>query len=491
MRVKWINELVDGNGDYLPHLLPVDPTLHWANPPGGTTSGTAGRRSRRRPVATRVRCRSSRMCTALSAWPTTATAMQKPGICLPPNNIPAGYATEGTWYEFFAGKAAGRIRRRAGGPGSRRSSTRTGPCLDDLVPRPRARHDPAERVCRPGRLLHHPRRPGRGRRGARQRDRRPGVACRARRRGRTTSSRPTSPTGRSRSRSRTARSIPTARSSIPDSRVFFDGIVRDLHPRGRVLADLEPRVLRQHDHGQRQHLAVPDSGAAPLPVPLPQRLPVALPHPRLRRDPRRRGMADRERGRVPRRAGEPHRRSTRTGCSMALAERADMIVDFSNVPAGNYVLGNVGPDEPFGGGDPGDDFEVADPGTTGQVMQFRVVPAVERRDTTPPQFLQLPAITPLPAATVTRQLALIEEASEGPTTRRRGRGPGRGAARHGRCRRAWTAARVDGPGDREPGRRRDRDLGDLQHHRRRPPDAHPRDRVRGGQPRGSRPERRR
>ena len=37
---------------------------------------------------------------------------------------------------------------------------------------------------------------------------------------------------------------------------------------------------------------------------------------------------------------------------MGLAERADVIVDFTNVPVGNYVLGNVGPDEPFGGGDP-------------------------------------------------------------------------------------------------------------------------------------------
>jgi len=34
VRVKWINDLVD-DGDYLSHLLPVDPTLHWANPPGG------------------------------------------------------------------------------------------------------------------------------------------------------------------------------------------------------------------------------------------------------------------------------------------------------------------------------------------------------------------------------------------------------------------------------------------------------------------------
>ena len=34
VRIKWINDLVDANGDFLPHLLPVDPTLHWANPPG-------------------------------------------------------------------------------------------------------------------------------------------------------------------------------------------------------------------------------------------------------------------------------------------------------------------------------------------------------------------------------------------------------------------------------------------------------------------------
>jgi hypothetical protein len=35
VRVKWVNDLVDTNGNFLPHLLPVDPTLHWANPPGG------------------------------------------------------------------------------------------------------------------------------------------------------------------------------------------------------------------------------------------------------------------------------------------------------------------------------------------------------------------------------------------------------------------------------------------------------------------------
>ena len=68
------------------------------------------------------------------------------------------------------------------------------------------------------------------------------------------------------------------------------------------------------------------------------------------------------------------------------------------------MLGNVGPDEPFGGGTPGDDFPVSDPDSTGQVMQFNVVPAVDVDDSTPPQFLQLPELTPLPEATLTRPL---------------------------------------------------------------------------------------
>ena len=32
VRVKWINDLVDKYGKFLPHLLPVDQTVHWANP---------------------------------------------------------------------------------------------------------------------------------------------------------------------------------------------------------------------------------------------------------------------------------------------------------------------------------------------------------------------------------------------------------------------------------------------------------------------------
>jgi spore coat protein A len=97
---------------------------------------------------------------------------------------------------------------------------------------------------------------------------------------------------------------------------------------------------------------------------------------------------------------------------MGLAERADLIVDFTNVPVGQHVLANVGPDEPFGGGEPPDDFDLADPDSTGQIMQFRVRPALAPDPTTPPQFLVLPAITPLPAPKTTRPLALMEMMSE-------------------------------------------------------------------------------
>jgi FtsP/CotA-like multicopper oxidase with cupredoxin domain len=92
---------------------------------------------------------------------------------------------------------------------------------------------------------------------------------------------------------------------------------------------------------------------------------------------------------------------------MGLAERADVIVDFTNVPVGTEVtLLNLGPDEPFGGFP----TPASDPDTTGQVMQFRVVAATSVDTTTPPQFLQLPAITNLVGGS-SRPLALLERPS--------------------------------------------------------------------------------
>ncbi len=92
---------------------------------------------------------------------------------------------------------------------------------------------------------------------------------------------------------------------------------------------------------------------------------------------------------------------------VAPAERYDVIVDFTNVPVGTEVLMlNIGPDEPFGGFD----FDAADPETTGQVMQFRVTAAQGIDPSTPPQYLQLPSssqVTP----NSTRYLSLNEEES--------------------------------------------------------------------------------
>jgi len=97
---------------------------------------------------------------------------------------------------------------------------------------------------------------------------------------------------------------------------------------------------------------------------------------------------------------------------MGLAERADVIVDFTRLPVGTELyLINEGPDEPFGGGAAERDFPAADPYTTGQVMKFVVVPLASTDTSTLPDRLTLPAFTPLGAATYTRRVSLNEEDS--------------------------------------------------------------------------------
>ena len=118
VRIKWINELVDANGNYRPHLLPVDQTLHWANPPGGTTGRdtrpdftgmpTPGPYTGPVPIVTHLHGAAGvgdESDGYAEAWYLPAAT-----------NIPAGYATEGTWYNFFGGKAASKFAV-AWGPG--------------------------------------------------------------------------------------------------------------------------------------------------------------------------------------------------------------------------------------------------------------------------------------------------------------------------------------------------------------------------------------
>src|SRR5256714_1094695 len=90
---------------------------------------------------------------------------------------------------------------------------------------------------------------------------------------------------------------------------------------------------------------------------------------------------------------------------VGVAERFDVIVDFTGVKPGTALyLINEGPDEPFGG----PDFVPADPATTGQVLKFMVVPAASTDRSTPPAQLRLPPVPRLGGARVTRRLSVNE-----------------------------------------------------------------------------------
>lgn len=94
------------------------------------------------------------------------------------------------------------------------------------------------------------------------------------------------------------------------------------------------------------------------------------------------------------------------------AERVDVVVDFTGIAEGTELyLINEGPDAEFGGGVPGTDFASANPDTTGQVMKFLVGPLVAPDNSLPPEQLELPAFTALGKETVTRRLSLNVQSS--------------------------------------------------------------------------------
>jgi spore coat protein A len=411
-RITWVNELVDEDGNYLPHLLPVDPTLHWANPAGGeagrdsrpdyTGQPTPGAYTGPVPIVTHLHG-------------AVGVADDSDGYAeawyLPATEVPAGYATEGTWYEFFAGKAAGAYGVEWGAgfatfqyPNENRASTlwyhdhalgmtrlnvyagpagfyvvRGGPDGDDAVLDTRS----GRKATLPGPA-------------PRENDTFP-------------------PNKR-------YREIPIAIQDrsfdedgslfYPETREFFDELVGEFIPDGEFspiwnpeffgntliangntwpFLDVEQRRYRfRFLNGCQSRFLILDFGGIP-------------------------GVEAWQIGNEGGFLAAPVDLTADHGnrLLMGLAERADVIVDFTGVPVGDYTLANVGPDEPFGGGVPGDDFPIADPDSTGQVLQFRVMPAIDADLSTPPQFLQLPAITPLPAETVTRPLALIEKMGTG------------------------------------------------------------------------------
>ena len=408
VRIKWINDLKDAAGNYLPHLLPVDPTLHWANPPGGMMgrdtrpafASTPGRYTGPVPMVTHVHGAvgvGDESDGYAEAWYLTAAG-----------NIPGGYAKEGTWYDFFKGKAQSGFGAAWGSgfatfqyPNANRASTiwyhdhtlgmtrlnvyagpagfyiiRGGPAGDAAVI--------DTRTGGPAVL------PG-----------------------------PAPNDGDKFPPNKTYYEIPIAIQDrsfnsngslfYPDTRAFFDEIEGPFLPGTDIspiwnpeffgncvmvngntwpFQTVEKRRYRfRFLNGCDSRFLILDFNGIP-------------------------GVDVWQIGNEGGFLAAPVRLSSLGNrVLLGLAERADMIVDFTNVPTGNHVLRNVGPDEPFGGGVPGIDFEAADSASTGEILQFRVVPAAAPDPTTPPQFMALPAIAPLPAATVTRPLALIEEMS--------------------------------------------------------------------------------
>ncbi|MFC5789943.1 multicopper oxidase family protein [Agromyces tardus] len=411
VRVKWVNELVDDAGDHLPHLLPVDPTLHWANPPGGV----AGRDSEP-DFASTPPLYDGPVPLVTHVHGAVGVGDESDGYAeawfLPAaRDIPDGYATEGTWYDFFAAKAASAHGVEWGPgfavfqyPNTQRESTLwyhdhtlgmtrlnvyAGPAGFFLVRGgPQGEKSVLDSRTGSTAVL-------------------PGPAPRQ--------GDPLAP-------GKTYHEIPIAVQDrsfnddgslfYPDSRAFFDGIVSPLDPAGEFAPYWNPeffgnmliangatwpfQVVEQRRYrfrflnGCQARFLILDFNAIP-------------------------GVEVWQIGNEGGFLAEPVDLTTNHGnrLLLGLAERADVVVDFTNVPGGEYVLANVGPDVPFGGGEPGFDFEPADPESTGQVLQFRVVAATAPDPTTPPQFLVLPPITPLPAESGTRPLVLLERAAIG------------------------------------------------------------------------------
>jgi FtsP/CotA-like multicopper oxidase with cupredoxin domain len=98
VRVKWINGLVDESGRYLPHLLPVDQTLHWANPPGPRDGHGMMQTRYTGPVPFVTHLHGAHSGDESDGYPECWYLPKA-------TNIPASYSRTGSWYETFKAKA--------------------------------------------------------------------------------------------------------------------------------------------------------------------------------------------------------------------------------------------------------------------------------------------------------------------------------------------------------------------------------------------------
>ncbi|MDD4858683.1 MAG: multicopper oxidase [Dehalococcoidales bacterium] len=375
VRVYWINGLVDKKGNYLPHLFPVDQTLHWANPPGPADSMGMNPAPYTGPVPIVTHLHGSHVQPVSDGYP---EAWYLPNA----KNIPAGFATQGSKYgsvlpapkgsalfEYDNSQPATTLWYHDHSLGMTRTNVYAGLAGFYLI-----RDDIEKRLNLPGPA------PKQGDKPGTKYYEIPLVIQ--------------------------DRTFNTDGSLFyPASREFFDGFTGPYIPDSDVppiwnpeffgnamvvngktwpYLEVEPRLYRFRVlNGSNSRFMILTFDKAGLKINqigsdgglLPDK-PVAL---------------DR--------------------LLMAKAERADIIVDFSSFAPGEEItLLNLGPDEPFGGGEPGVDFIPANPATTGQVMKFKVVPLTNRgnRGQIP---ASLPAIARLTTDLPQRDLTLNEMVS--------------------------------------------------------------------------------
>ena len=355
VRIKWINDLKDASGHFLPHLLPVDPTLHWANPPGGadgrdsrpTFESTPGSYQGPVPMVSHVHG-------AVGVGDDSdgyAEAWYLPAA----TNIPSDHATSGSWYEFFRGKAKSSYGVNWGAgfavfqyPNPDRSGTKWYHDHTLGMTRVNVYAGPAGFYII---------------RGGRDGD----TAVRDSRTGRQAVLPQPAPSEIDQLiPNRRFLEIPIAIQDrafnadgslfYPDSRSFFDGFEGPYIPGSDIspiwnpeffgntimvngntwpYLDVERRRYRFRVlNGCQARFLTLDFNSMP-------------------------GVEVWQIGNEGGFLAEPVNLMARNGgrLLMSPAERADLIVDFTAVPIGNHVLRNLGPDEPFGGGEPETDFD--------------------------------------------------------------------------------------------------------------------------------------
>ncbi len=101
VRVKWINNLKDAAGKYLPHLLPIDQTIHWANPGGvnGPDSMGMDPLPYTGPVPLVTHLHGSHVVPGSDGYPES-------WVLPAASNIPANYASKGSHWTQISGVAA-------------------------------------------------------------------------------------------------------------------------------------------------------------------------------------------------------------------------------------------------------------------------------------------------------------------------------------------------------------------------------------------------